>query len=305
MWTSFFIFLLLISIGLVVAESHPWFRVPSEKHLPVSQTIANETNPKLLLYLTTDPHPALSTTDYVCTAIFSVELVLKFIVWPTKGGFFCSFFNVIDLCSVIPMSTMAVIRLVRPRFWIENDSVFYAYCILSISSVFRSIRILKLVKHNRGLQIIYLAMRHSAKEIMLLLLLIFIGTLVFSTMIFFAEFKEDDTFATIPVGFWWSIVTMTTVGYGDVHPTSGMGCVVGSVCAITGMLATGLPIPVIANSFHLYYTYARVKANMDGKRERVSEMKQCGVEECDRHGMVDDGQAEKAGFLTNCDRLHF
>ena len=67
----------------------------------------------------------------------------------------------------------------------------------------------------------YLAMRASAREILLLLLLIAIGTLIFATMIFFAEFtQDDDTFPHIPIGFWWSIITMTTVGYGDRTPSS-------------------------------------------------------------------------------------
>ena len=90
-----------------------------------------------------------------------------------------------------------------------------------------------------------------------------IGTLIFSTMIFFAEFNEEDTFHSIPMGFWWSIVTMTTVGYGDTFPKSAMGYLVGSLCAVAGMLATAMPIPVIANSFHLYYTYARIRRKLN------------------------------------------
>ena len=168
------------------------------------------------------------------------------------------------------MLALTMIRLIQPRFWEEKTRIFYAYCILCMSSVFRSIRIVKLVKHHRGLQIIYLAVKHSAKEILLLLLLIFIGTLVFSTMIYFAEFYQGDTFPSIPIGFWWAIITMTTVGYGDRHPTSAMGYLVGSGCAITGMLATGLPIPVIANSFHLYNTYARVKDTLDNRNNRLN-----------------------------------
>ncbi len=60
-------------------------------------------------------------------------------------------------------------------------------------------------------------------EISLLLLLIIVGMLIFSTMIYFAEFHQGDNFQNIPIGYWWSIVTMTTVGYGDKHPDSGWG----------------------------------------------------------------------------------
>ena len=131
-------------------------------------------------------------------------------------------------------------------------------------------RVLKLVKHNRGLQVMYLAVRASAQQIMLLLLVMFIGTLVFSTMIYFAEFNVEDNFMNIPIGFWWSVITMTTVGYGDEHPTSGLGYFIGSLCAIAGMLATAMPIPVIANSFHLYYTYSKIHHELVAQKRKAA-----------------------------------
>ena len=54
-----------------------------------------------------------------------------------------------------------------------------------------------------------------------------IGMVIFSTLIFYAEFNRPQQFEDIPTGFWWAIVTMTTVGYGDVHPTTPYGYVVG------------------------------------------------------------------------------
>ena len=61
------------------------------------------------------------------------------------------------------------------------------------------------------------------KEIILLMLLIAVGTLIFSTLIYFSEFGQEEDFDNIPIGFWWSIVTMTTVGYGDKTPKSAWG----------------------------------------------------------------------------------
>lgn len=63
----------------------------------------------------------------------------------------------------------------------------------------------------------------STREIFLLLMLIAVGTLIFSTLIYFAEMNQEDDFNNIPIGFWWSIVTMTTVGYGDKIPKSAWG----------------------------------------------------------------------------------
>jgi len=74
---------------------------------------------------------------------------------------------------------------------------------------------------------------------------------------------EKSHFKSIPGAFWWAIVTMTTVGYGDMHPTTAAGKVVGSVCAITGILCLALPVPVIVSNF--MYFYQRAVANR--KRE--------------------------------------
>lgn len=109
------------------------------------------------------------------------------------------------------------------------------------------------------MRILMLALRASAKEIFLLLMLISIGTLIFSNLIYFAEFYNEDDFFSIPVGFWWAIVTMTTVGYGDKHPSTSWGYVVGAACAVSGILCTAIPIPIIANNFNIYYRHAKRK----------------------------------------------
>ena len=72
---------------------------------------------------------------------------------------------------------------------------------------------------------------------------------IFANLIFFAEIRQPDTFPNMLVGFWWSFVTMTTVGYGDVYPLSVTGRVVGAVCTMCGLLVIAMPIAVIAGTF--------------------------------------------------------
>ena len=62
---------------------------------------------------------------------------------------------------------------------------------------------------------------------------------------------------------------MTTVGYGDVHPKSAPGYLVGALCALCGMLATGLPIPIIANNFTLYYSVSKLKERLETRDANV------------------------------------
>lgn len=83
--------------------------------------------------------------------------------------------------------------------------------------------------------------------------------LVFATMIYYAERREETQIPTIPIGFWWAIITMTTVGYGDIAPSTPFGYVVGTFCAISGVLMVALTIPVISNNFTLFYTHMRTR----------------------------------------------
>ena len=141
-----------------------------------------------------------------------------------------------------------------------------AYTACGVVRIFRVFFIFKLARHYVGLKILLLALGASIRELALLVVFVLIAMVIFSTLIFYAEFDVADNFNDIPTGFWWAIVTMTTVGYGDVYPKSYYGYFVGSLCAIAGMLVTGLPIPIIANNFTLYYNVAKLKRLMD-KRE--------------------------------------
>ena len=247
-------------------ETHPWFRVSTVESANIS---TNYSSDKVRLYAETRLHPALNYLDGVCIFVFTIELVLRFIACPSKVAFFKSGYNLIDVFCVIPMLCFYIIQHIDNTIFLDKSgngrSLVIVMIYLSLSSVLRVFRLFKLARHYRALKIMMLAVRSSLRELSLLLILISMGTLIFSTLIYFAEFDVEGNFNHIPIGFWWSTITMTTVGYGDIAPKAGLGYLVGIICAISGMLITGLPIPIIANNLNHFYTYARMSAKIHDK----------------------------------------
>ena len=76
------------------------------------------------------------------------------------------------------------------------------------------------------------------------------------------QHAKTYAFKSIPDAFWWAIITLTTVGYGEVVPMSLYGKMVGALCACSGLLMAALPISVIGSNFALYYSYAQARMRL-------------------------------------------
>lgn len=136
--------------------------------------------------------------------------------------------------------------------------------ILRVIRLVRVFRIFKLSRHSKGLQILGMTLKASLRELGLLMFFLLIGVILFSSAIYYAEAgSERSYFKSIPDAFWWAVVTMTTVGYGDMVPHDFWGKVVGSLCAIAGVLTLSLPVPVIVSNFNYFYHREMDNSNLN------------------------------------------
>ncbi|XP_061124938.1 potassium voltage-gated channel subfamily A member 5 [Syngnathus typhle] len=241
------VLVITISIITFCLETLPEFR--DERELggrPDNGTAARR--PSLTF---SDPFFIIETT---CVIWFTFELFVRFFACPSKSEFSKTVMNIIDIMSIMPYFITLGTELAEQGQEPPNGQQAMSLAILRVIRLVRVFRIFKLSRHSKGLQILGQTLKASMRELGLLIFFLFIGVILFSSAVFFAEADEPEShFSSIPDAFWWAVVTMTTVGYGDMRPVTVGGKIVGSLCAIAGVLTIALPVPVIVSNFNYFY----------------------------------------------------
>ncbi|KAI8771863.1 potassium voltage-gated channel protein Shal [Biomphalaria glabrata] len=140
--------------------------------------------------------------DTACVMIFTAEYMLRLYAAPDRCKFMRSVMSIIDVVAIIPYYIGLVIA--------DNDDVSGAFVTLR---VFRVFRIFKFSRHSQGLRILGYTLKSCASELGFLLFSLTMAIIIFATIMFYAEKNvEGTTFTSIPAAFWYTIVTMTTLG---------------------------------------------------------------------------------------------
>ena len=183
--------------------------------------------------------------ELVTVAVFTLEYFMRLWVAPLHPPYrrlgaahaavryALSLPSLIDLVTIIPF----YLALVSPAD-------------LRVFIVFRIIRFLKIARYSPGIRSLYEALVNERRA--LLACLIILGSLVLAaaSLMHLAEHDaQPEKFGTIPDAMWWAVVTLTTVGYGDVVPITPLGKVIAGVIAIMGLGMLALPVGIIATSF--------------------------------------------------------
>lgn len=200
-------------------------------------------------------HPTLESVETACIGWFTLEYLLRLFASPNKLHFVLSFMNIVDVLAILPFYVSLTLTHLGARM-MELTKVQQAVQALRIMRV---ARIFKLARHSTGLQTLTYALKRSFKELGLLLMYLAVGIFVFSALGYTMEQSHPETlFKSIPQSFWWAIITMTTVGYGDIYPKTTLGKLNAAISFLCGVIAIALPIHPIINNFVRYYNKQRV-----------------------------------------------
>uniref|UniRef100_A0AC35FN17 Uncharacterized protein n=1 Tax=Panagrolaimus sp. PS1159 TaxID=55785 RepID=A0AC35FN17_9BILA len=194
-------------------------------------------------------HTAFVITERICIAFFTVEYCLRMFAAPRKLRFALKPLNLVDLMAIVPF----YLELLLTLFGVDDKKLRdwrWAFLVVRILRVLRVIRIIKLGRFSSGLQTFGMTLQRSQKQLQMMTIVLLTGVVFFSTMIYFLEKDEEGTpFTSIPAAYWWCIVTMTTVGYGDAVPATAMGKIIASAAIMCGVLVLALPITIIVDNF--------------------------------------------------------
>ncbi|XP_039547874.1 potassium voltage-gated channel subfamily S member 3b isoform X2 [Pimephales promelas] len=199
-------------------------------------------------------HSVLDSLEVICILFFSVEFVLRVVAAPRPWSFLGSPLNMIDIASILPFYVTLAFESLDEDDGEENQSLVNMGKMVQVLRLMRAFRVLKLARHSEGMRAFGETLKNCHSEVGLLILFINIGVSFFSTFIYYTEKEEAlSKLSSIPVCWWWAIVSMTTVGYGDVYPQTVAGRIVATLCILCGLLVTSLPITVIMNTFSKYF----------------------------------------------------
>ncbi|XP_025106658.1 potassium voltage-gated channel protein Shal-like isoform X3 [Pomacea canaliculata] len=202
--------------------------------------------------------------DTACVMIFTAEYMLRLYAAPDRCRFMRSVMSVIDVVAILPYYIGLVLS--------DNDDVSGAFVTLR---VFRVFRIFKFSRHSQGLRILGYTLKSCASELGFLLFSLTMAIIIFATVMFYAERNmERNNFTSIPAAFWYTIVTMTTLGYGDMVPKTITGKIVGGICSLSGVLVIALPVPVIVSNFsRIYHQNQRADKRKAQKKARLARIR--------------------------------
>jgi len=178
--------------------------------------------------------------EICCDAIFLLEFLVRSATCPSAKAFFFSFYAVIDFLAAAPLALRLAVGPVLP----EGPPETAANCVLMFAVPI--VRLLKTLRRFQNFHLLLKAFHLAAEALPVLIFILFTIAFVFSVLIYLAE---RPSITSLPKAFWLTLVTMTTVGYGDIYPTTDAGICITGVLIIITVLYMAIPLGIVGEAF--------------------------------------------------------
>ena len=208
--------------------------------------------------------------EWLFTILFTIEYVLRLVcvLRPAKYAF--SFFGIVDLLAIAP--TYLSLFIPGTRF----------FAVIRVLRVLRVFRILKLARYLRETNVLVLALRASRIKILVFMYTVLTLVVMIGSMMYVVEGAEHG-FTSIPRSVYWAIVTLTTVGYGDISPQTPLGQTLAALVMIIGYAIIAVPTGIVtseitrASARERVSTQACPSCSLGGHETDAVYCKHCGA----------------------------
>jgi voltage-gated potassium channel len=176
----------------------------------------------------------INQLEWGFTILFTLEYIARILSLKRPLKYIFSFYGMIDLLSILPT-------------WLTLLNFESQYLIaIRLMRLLRVFRIFKLARHLQGMRHIRMALRNSGPKITVFFMFVMGMVTIMGTLMYMVEGKESG-FTSIPQSIYWAIVTLTTVGYGDITPVTVLGKMLASVIMILGYSIIAVPTGIVSS----------------------------------------------------------
>lgn len=170
--------------------------------------------------------------EWIFTILFSLEYLLRIYSSPKPLKYIFSFYGIVDLISIIP-SYLALI-IPEASYWL----------VVRLLRVLRIFRVLKMVRYLSEANLLLRSIYQSRRKVLVFFTVVLILSIIFGSLMFLVEGPERG-FTSVPKSIYWTIVTITTVGYGDITPQTVFGQIIATMVMLTGYSIIAIPTGIL------------------------------------------------------------
>jgi len=222
-------------------------------------------------HISLEYHTLFVTLEWIITIFFTIEYILRVISIKKPKNYIFSFYGIVDFLSTIPLYVSLIFA---------SSGALLSLRALRLLRVFR---VFKLVRYTGAGSSVAVALRKSIPKILIFLYSVVIISFIAGTVMYIVEGPENG-YTSIPTGIYWAIVTLTTVGFGDIHPVTPLGQFIATIIMLLGYGVIAVPTGIVT-----------AEMTKENSRKNTQVCSNCG--EADHR--------DSAEFCHNCgDSLH-